>query len=148
MFVNGVYPGKSLKMCSLRSGKPWNLVFESPGKQCSNVCTNPVLRIRAVHGPKNHGLGPLLLWPIKIIALALLYWLAYLVLVRFLSKSFRPAHFRPPKLKPDPARPGSPCTVNEMNAHYKPFVCYLENLFLAKTSKLEITAQWQLARTE
>jgi len=40
MFVNGVYPGKSLKMRFLSPGKPWNLVFASPGKQCFNVCTN------------------------------------------------------------------------------------------------------------
>jgi len=30
-------PGKGIG-----PGKPWNLVFASPGKQCFNVCTNPV----------------------------------------------------------------------------------------------------------
>jgi len=46
---------------------------------------------------------------------------------------FRPARV---KVQSGPARP-----VNKMNACYKQFVsCFLENLFLAKTSKLEITA--------
>jgi len=43
MFVNGVYPGKSLKTRFLSPGKSWNLAFASPGKQCFNVCTNPGL---------------------------------------------------------------------------------------------------------
>jgi len=44
MFVNGVYPGKSLKtrfFWVLENPGIWSLqVLESPGKQCFNVCTN------------------------------------------------------------------------------------------------------------
>jgi len=46
MFVNGVYPGKSLKT-------PLQVV-ESPGKQCSNVCTNPVSTKNGVWVKINH----------------------------------------------------------------------------------------------
>jgi len=44
MFVNRIYPGKSLKASFVSPGKPWNLVFailEGPGKQFFTVCTNP-----------------------------------------------------------------------------------------------------------
>jgi len=46
MFVNGVYPGKSLKSHFLSPGKPyiWSLqLLVGPGKRCFNVCTNPVI---------------------------------------------------------------------------------------------------------
>jgi len=43
MFVNQIYPGKSLKTSVVSPGKTWNLVFASPGKQYFTVCTNPVL---------------------------------------------------------------------------------------------------------
>jgi len=44
MFVNQIYPWKSLKTSFVSPGKPWNLflqVLESPGKQYFTVCTNP-----------------------------------------------------------------------------------------------------------
>jgi len=36
MFVNGIYPWKSLKTSSVSPGKLRNLVFASPGKSCTN----------------------------------------------------------------------------------------------------------------
>jgi len=36
MFVNWICPGKSLKTRSVSPSKPWNLVFESPGKSWRN----------------------------------------------------------------------------------------------------------------
>jgi len=44
MFVNRIYPGKSLNTSFVSPGKPWNLslqVLEIPGKQYFTVCTNP-----------------------------------------------------------------------------------------------------------
>ena len=44
MFVNRIYPGKSLKTSFVSPGKPgiWSLqVLESPGKQYFTVCMNP-----------------------------------------------------------------------------------------------------------
>ena len=32
MFVNQMYPGKSMKTSFVSPGKPWNFVFASPGK--------------------------------------------------------------------------------------------------------------------
>ena len=45
MFVNQIYPGKSLKTVFISPGNPWNFVFASPGKfwkTVFTVCTNPV----------------------------------------------------------------------------------------------------------
>ena len=42
MFVNGIYPGMSLKTRFFCPGKPWNLVLAGPGNQWFNVSTNPV----------------------------------------------------------------------------------------------------------
>jgi len=44
MFVNRIYPGKSLKSSFVSPGKTWNLVFASPGKSWKTVfyCTNHV----------------------------------------------------------------------------------------------------------
>jgi len=74
------------------------------------------MQIRAWHGPKNHGLAK----PI------------------FCLKFSDMARFKAAKVE---ARRSLP--VNEMNAHYKQFLsCSVENLFLAKTSKLETREHW------
>ena len=83
---------------------------------------------RALHGPKNHSPA----WSGLLLLRS--------VLAHFLSKIFRHGPFQACQSL-SPARPGLARPVNEMNAHYKQFLsCFLENLFLAKTSKLEITA--------
>jgi len=55
MFVNRIYPGKSLKASFVSPGIPWNLVFASPGKSWKTaftVCANPVFCSN--HSPKIH----------------------------------------------------------------------------------------------